>query len=78
MVYDTSNTDGYGRYQRSQLQGMFRLDKISHTGLHSALEAFGLDPLYLRMIDALYADPQFKARSAGSESAVHSASSVAR
>ena len=45
--------------------------KIAHTGLHSALVSFGLDPLYLRMIDALYAKPQFTVAAGGQQSTTH-------
>ena len=48
-------------------------DKISHTGLHSALEAFGLDPMYLKLIDALYADPQFTVAAGGQQSTTRTA-----
>ena len=46
-------------------------DKISHTGLHSALASFGLDPMYLRLIDALYARPQFTVAAGGQQSTTH-------
>ena len=48
-------------------------DKISHSGLHSALESFGLDPMYLKLIDAIYATPQFTVAAGGQESTTHTA-----
>ena len=48
-------------------------DKISHNGLRSALEAFGLDPMYLKLIDAIYANPQFSVAAGGQESTIHTA-----
>ena len=45
-------------------------DKISHPSLHSALVSFGLDPMYIRMIDALYEKPQFTVAAGGKSSSV--------
>eukprot|EP00974_Lingulodinium_polyedra_P064772 6258933-Lingulodinium_polyedra.AAC.1 len=53
-------------------------DNIARSGLHSALARLGLGPLYVWMIDTLYANPQFKVRCAGGESEARRASSCIR
>ena len=37
-------------------------DKLSHTGLHSALVRFGLPDMYTRLISDIYTDPTFEVR----------------
>ena len=53
-------------------------DKISHTGLRSALEKFGVDPMYIRIIDSIYHTPQFAVRANGKLSTTQQASTGIR
>ena len=53
-------------------------DKISHSGLISALRRFGVPDSFVDAITAIYANPQFKVRVNGRESGVHRAGSGIR
>ncbi len=53
-------------------------DKITHRGLHSALVHLGVDPKYVKVIDALYRNPQFRVSSNGKDSDLRTASTGIR